>query len=111
VVRVEVAKAIYERTWLFMLSTGAGQGCDAQYLSADDVLGQNRGHMPRRSKAYRNFAAEYDRLQAERVAAFSKFAADPFSTAYLEERHVLHMDPDHMDPVELGSFMVNIDAG
>ena len=31
----------------------------------------NRGHMPRHSKVYRNFAAEYDRLQAERVAAFS----------------------------------------
>src|ERR1700756_515036 len=84
VVRVEVAKAISERTWLFVLSTGAGRGCDAQYLFADDVLDQNRGHMPRRSKAYCNFAAEYDRLQAERIAAFSKFAADPSSTAYLE---------------------------
>ena len=59
-----------------MLSMGAGAGCDAQYLFAEDVLGSNRGHMPRHSKVYRNFAAEYDRLQAERVAAFGEFVAD-----------------------------------
>ena len=82
VVPVEVAKAISERTSLIMLSMGAGTGCDAQYLFADDILGQNRGHMPRHSKVYRNFAAEYDRLQAERVAAFSEYVADVNSGAY-----------------------------
>src|SRR5438067_12791996 len=66
VVPVEVASAICERTSLFLISMGAGTGCDAQYLFADDVLGQNRGHIPRHSKVYRNFATEYDRLQAER---------------------------------------------
>ena len=71
VVPVEVAQAICERTSLFMISMGSGSGCDAQYLFADDVLGQNRGHMPRHSKVYRDFAGEYDRLQRERVAAFS----------------------------------------
>ena len=50
VVPVEVASAISERTSLIMLSMGAGSGCDAQYLFAEDVLGQNRGHMPRHSK-------------------------------------------------------------
>lgn len=51
VVPVEVAKAISERTSLIMLSMGAGTGCDAQYLFADDILGQNRGHMPRHSRS------------------------------------------------------------
>ncbi|MER8486356.1 3-methyl-2-oxobutanoate hydroxymethyltransferase [Mesorhizobium sp. M1322] len=106
VVPVEVAKAISERTSLIMLSMGAGTGCDAQYLFADDILGQNRGHMPRHSKVYRNFAAEYDRLQAERVAAFSEYVADVNSLAYPEDRHVVHMDPD-----QLGLFMEKIDAG
>jgi len=105
VVPVEVAKAISERTSLFMISMGAGTGCDAQYLFADDVLGQNRGHMPRHSKVYRNFAREYDRLQAERVAAFSEFVADVDSKAYPEDRHVVHMDP-----TELKSFMAKVDA-
>lgn len=106
VVPVEVAKAISERTSLIMLSMGAGTGCDAQYLFADDILGQNRGHMPRHSKVYRNFAAEFDRLQAERIAAFSEYVADVNSLAYPEDKHVVHMDPD-----QLGQFMEKIDAG
>ncbi|RWL13835.1 MAG: 3-methyl-2-oxobutanoate hydroxymethyltransferase [Mesorhizobium sp.] len=106
VVPVEVAKAISERTSLIMLSMGAGTGCDAQYLFADDVLGQNRSHMPRHSKVYRNFAAEFDRLQAERIAAFSEYVADVNSMAYPEDKHVVHMDPD-----QLGRFMEKIDAG
>ena len=105
VVPVEVAEAISKRTSLFMLSMGAGTGCDAQYLFADDILGQNRGHMPRHSKVYRNFAAEYDRLQAERVAAFSEYAADVASKAYPEEKHILRMDP-----AELDAFMARIEA-
>jgi 3-methyl-2-oxobutanoate hydroxymethyltransferase len=100
VVPVEVAAAVSERTSLFMISMGAGTGCDAQYLFAEDVLGQNRGHMPRHSKVYRNFAAEYDRLQAERVAAFSEFVADCNNRAYPEERHIVRMDP-----AELNAFL------
>jgi 3-methyl-2-oxobutanoate hydroxymethyltransferase len=105
VVPVEVAEAIAQRTSLFLLSMGAGTGCDAQYLFAEDVLGQNRGHMPRHSKVYRNFAAEYDRLQTERVAAFSEFVADVNSKAYPEDKHVVRMAPD-----ELARFMERIDA-
>jgi 3-methyl-2-oxobutanoate hydroxymethyltransferase len=105
VVPVEVAKAISERTSLFMISMGAGTGCDAQYLFADDILGQNRGHMPRHSKVYRNFSAEYDRLQCERIAAFSEFAADVDSRSYPESRHVVSMEPQELD-----RFMARIDA-
>jgi 3-methyl-2-oxobutanoate hydroxymethyltransferase len=105
VVPVEVAAAISQRTSLFLISMGAGTGCDAQYLFAEDVLGQNRSHVPRHSKVYRNFAAEYDRLQAERVAAFSEFVEDCNSRAYPEERHIVHMDP-----AELAKFMDAIDG-
>ena len=105
VVPVEVAKAISERTSLIMLSMGAGTGCDAQYLFAEDILGTNRAHMPRHSKVYRNFAAEYDRLQAERVAAFSEYVADVNSGTYPEDRHIVHMDPD-----ELTLFMKKVDG-
>ncbi|SMC93433.1 3-methyl-2-oxobutanoate hydroxymethyltransferase [Rhizobium sp. RU36D] len=105
VVPVEVAKAISERTSLFMLSMGAGTGCDAQYLFAEDILGQNRGHMPRHSKVYRNFAAEYDRLQQERIAAFTEYRQDVESLAYPESRHVVQMDP-----AELESFLRALDS-
>ena len=105
VVPVEVAQAISSRTSLVMLSMGAGTGCDAQYLFAEDVLGTNRGHMPRHSKVYRNFAAEFDRLQQERVAAFKEFVADVESLAYPEERHIVRMDP-----AELQKFMQKLDG-
>lgn len=106
VVPVEVAAAISERTSLIMLSMGAGTGCDAQYLFAEDILGSNRGHMPRHSKVYRNFAAEFDRLQAERIAAFSEYVADVNSGAYPEERHIVRMDGN-----ELRDFLERIDRG
>nr|WP_206078828.1 3-methyl-2-oxobutanoate hydroxymethyltransferase [Mesorhizobium camelthorni] len=92
VVPTEVAAAISERTSLFMVSMGAGTGCDCQYLFGDDLLGQNRGHVPRHAKAYRNFAAELDRLQRERIAAFSEFAAEVRSGAYPEQRHVVGIE-------------------
>lgn len=105
VVPVEVAEAISQRTSLFMLSMGAGTGCDAQYLFAEDILGTNRGHMPRHSKVYRNFAAEYDRLQQERVAAFSEFVADVNTKAYPEDKHIVRMAPE-----ELKKFQAHLDA-
>ncbi|MDE3177762.1 MAG: 3-methyl-2-oxobutanoate hydroxymethyltransferase [Pseudomonadota bacterium] len=104
VVPVEVAQEISQRTSLFMISMGAGAGCDAQYLFADDVLGQNRGHMPRHSKVYRNFAAEFERLQGERIAAFREYVADVASGAYPEPRHVVRMNPQ-----EFAAFMQRLD--
>ena len=82
---------------------GAGTGCDAQYLFAEEILGTNRGHMPRHSKVYRNLAAEYDRLQAERVAAFKEYIADVESGAYPQDSHVLRMDP-----AELAAFAARL---
>ncbi len=96
VVPVEVASAISRRVGILLWSMGAGPGCDAQYLFAEDILGTNRGHMPRHSKVYRNFAAEYDRLQAERIAAFREFIGDVASSAYPEDRHVVRMAPQEL---------------
>lgn len=92
VVPVEVASAISARLEILLWSMGAGPGCDAQYLFAEDILGENRGHMPRHAKVYRNFAAEHDRLQAERIAAFTEFRRDVASGAYPEPRHIVTMD-------------------
>ena len=75
-----------------MLGMGAGSGADAQYLFAEDVLGCTRGHRPRHARTYRNFAAEYVRLQAERVAAFAEFRADVESGAYPAAEHVVPIE-------------------
>ncbi len=91
VVPVEVASEISKRLKLLLWSMGSGPGCDAQYLFAEDILGANRGHMPRHAKVYRNFAAEFDRLQQERVAAFREYVADVRSGAYPQDKHVVRM--------------------
>jgi len=97
VVPAEVAKLISERTSLVMISMGAGAGCDAQYLFADDVLGANRGHVPRHAKVYRNFAAEYDRLQAERVAAFQEYKKDVEYGTYPAAAHEVAVNDEVLE--------------
>ena len=96
VVPSEVASEISKRTTLFMVSMGAGTGCDAQYLFAEDVLGSNTGHYPRHAKRYRDFAAEYARLQKERVAAFTEFAKDVETGAYPAASHEVGISPEEM---------------
>ena len=106
VVPVEVARTISQRLKrLSLWSMGSGPDCDAQYLFAMDILGEHRGHMPRHSKVYRNFAVEYDRLQAERIAAFKEFRADVDAGQFPEEGHVVRMVPDQLE-----SFMARLDG-
>ncbi len=104
VVPPEVATAISQRLDLLLWSMGSGPGCDAQYLFAEDILGENRGHIPRHAKVYRNFAAELDRLQQERIAAFREFRDDVASGAFPEDRHLVRMDP-----VEYEKFLEEIE--
>jgi 3-methyl-2-oxobutanoate hydroxymethyltransferase len=106
VVPPEVASAISQRLDLLLWSMGAGPGCDAQYLFAVDLLGETRGHIPRHSKVYRNFAAEYDRLQAERIAAFREYRDDVASGAFPEAKHLVPMDP-----AEYEKFLEEIERG
>jgi len=105
VVPDRVAAEISKRTSLIMLSMGAGAGGDAQYLFAEDVLGYTRGHQPRHAKVYRNFRAEFDRLQQERIAAFKEFRADVDTGAYPEARHTVPIAD-----AEFADFMKRLDA-
>jgi 3-methyl-2-oxobutanoate hydroxymethyltransferase len=104
VVPAEVAAEISRRVGILLWSMGAGPGCDAQYLFANDVLGYTEGHVPRHSRQYRDFRAEYDRLQRERIAAFTEYAADVEGGAFPENRHLVRMDP-----VELEKFIDGIE--
>jgi 3-methyl-2-oxobutanoate hydroxymethyltransferase len=103
VVPDRIAAEITRRTSLIMLGMGAGPHADAQYLFAEDVLGYTRGHRPRHAKVYRNFQAEYDRLQKERVAAFNEFKADVASGAYPQPEHIVPIED-----VEFEAFMKRI---
>jgi 3-methyl-2-oxobutanoate hydroxymethyltransferase len=100
VVPAEVAARISARTSLLTIGMGAGAGCDAQYLFACDVLGTNRGHVPRHAKVYRQLADDYDRLQRERVAAFAEFKADVASGTYPAAGHMVGIAPQELEAFE-----------
>ena len=97
VVPAEVAAEISRRTSVLVWSMGAGAQCDAQYLFANDILGYTEGHVPRHSKVYRDFRAEYARLQRERVAAFGEFVADVASGAFPAPQHLVRMAAPELD--------------
>jgi len=91
-VAAPLATEITKRTSMLTISLGSGAGCDAQYLFSADLLGENRGHIPRHAKIYRNFAAERDRLQAERVAAYREYIADVTGGAFPDDSQSVGMD-------------------
>ncbi len=97
VVPPEIASEISRRTSLFMISMGAGTGCDCQYLFTCDVLGETVGHIPKHAKVYRSFAAERARLQQERIAAFKEYHNDVQTSAFPEESQVVKALPGEVE--------------
>ncbi|HET9906967.1 MAG TPA: hypothetical protein VFQ23_10005, partial [Anaerolineales bacterium] len=60
---------------------------------------------PRHSKTYRNFRAEYDRLQQERISAFKELIADIQNGTYPESKHIVPIKND-----EFNAFMAVVDG-
>ena len=85
VVPARVAAEITKQVSILTISLGSGLECDATYLFSADLLGENRGHIPRHAKVYRNFAAEHDRLHKERVAAYGEYIADTKNQSYPQD--------------------------
>jgi 3-methyl-2-oxobutanoate hydroxymethyltransferase len=96
VVPEPVASAISARTSLFMISMGSGPYCDGQYLFSSDVLGTNRGHVPRHAKQYADLATELDRLQQLRVAAYAAFADDVANGGFPDSGRLVGIDADEL---------------
>ncbi len=92
VVPANLAGEITKRTSLLTVSLGSGGDCDVQYLFSADLLGENRGHIPRHAKVYRNFAAERDRMQDDRIAAYREYIADVTSGAFPEAGQITQME-------------------
>ena len=97
VVPDRITEAIAARTSILLFSMGAGTAGHAQYLFSTDVLGYSDWWTPRHAKQYRDFRAEFERLQRERVAAFEEFKADTESGAYPEDGHVVPVADEVLD--------------
>ena len=74
---------------LILISMGSGTGGTVQYLFATDVLGTNKGHIPRHAKVYGNIGEEESRAQALRVEAFKALKNEVDSGAYPATEHTL----------------------
>ena len=73
VIPSRLMKELSSRTSLVTISIGSGNGCDVQFLFADDILGASEGPFPRHSKQYCNLFKEAQRIQKIRVNAFKDF--------------------------------------
>ncbi|MCX6971175.1 MAG: 3-methyl-2-oxobutanoate hydroxymethyltransferase [Verrucomicrobia bacterium] len=85
---------------LILISMGSGTGGTVQYLFANDVLGTNKGHVPRHAKVYGDIGAEEERVQKLRVEAFRALHEDVLSGGYPASEHLLKMNDD-----EFGGFL------
>ena len=92
VVPHNLARFLSSQTKMLLMSLGSGSGCDTQFLFSDDILGDYDERPPRHAKAYRDFAAEHRRLQAERLAAFREYIADVQQGRFPERSHLVEMD-------------------
>ena len=105
VVPAEVASAISSRTSLFMVSMGAGAGCDAQYLFLEDIIGSHDGHYPRHAKRYRDFHSEHERLRRETVAALEEYIDDVKTGRFPAVSNLVPIEP-----AELSDFLSRLEV-
>ena len=97
VVPPKVAEVVTQKVDIMTLSMGSGSGCDGQYLFANDVLGYTKGHIPRHARVYRDFKAEYEKLQRERVAAFKEFHEDTVNKNFNDPKITVGIDDEEYD--------------
>ncbi len=99
VVPQNLARFLSSQTTMILMSLGSGSGCDTQFLFSDDILGDYDERPPRHAKTYRDFAAEYRRLQQERLAAFREYIDDVHAGRFPESRHLVEMNHALLDEV------------
>lgn len=94
-----LARFLSSQTKMILMSLGSGSGCDTQFLFSDDILGDYDERLPRHARAYRDFAAEYRRLQEERIAAFGEYIADVKNGSFPDASNLVTMDPTLLEEV------------
>jgi 3-methyl-2-oxobutanoate hydroxymethyltransferase len=108
VVPHQLASFLSSKTKMLLMSLGSGSGCDTQFLFSDDILGDYDERLPRHAKAYRDFKAENERLQQERIAAFGEYIADVNGGQFPEPSNLIDMSDDVLSEIiaEIGTDSV-----
>ena len=103
IVPFKVAEYISKNIDVFIIGMGSGTGCDAQYLFAEDILGYNKGHIPRHAKVYSDIAEDYELIKKKAEKAFKSFKEDVISKNYPSTNHDIDISEN-----EYESFVKNL---
>lgn len=79
-------------TSLVTISIGSGNAADAQFLFAEDILGQSKIQFPRHAKKYTNFDKILQNLQRERVSAFKEFKSEVKRNKFPTKKHSILLE-------------------
>ena len=79
-------------TSLVTISIGSGNAADAQFLFAEDILGQSKIQFPRHAKKYANFDKILQNLQRERVSAFKEFKSEVKRNKFPTKKHSILLE-------------------
>ncbi|PVH30667.1 3-methyl-2-oxobutanoate hydroxymethyltransferase [Pararhodobacter oceanensis] len=103
VVPDRIGQYLSENSSLITLGMGSGKYADAQYLFTEDVCGYGVNHKPRHGKIYRDMSGLLDKLQQERIAAFTAYKADVDAGSYPAAEHTVAIKDDEFD-----AFLANV---
>lgn len=96
---------ITKMTSLVTISIGSGNAADAQFLFAEDILGQSQIQFPRHAKQYANFDNLMQNLQKERVKAFKEFQSDVKKNKFPTKKHSISLEKKEL--LNFKKFMNN----
>ena len=88
----DLVEALTKKTKMLTISIGSGKKADAQFLFAEDILGQSSIDFPRHAKMYRNFSKIEDNLQKERISAFKEFVRDVKKQKFPQKKHSINIE-------------------
>lgn len=97
IVPFKVGEFISKNLEVFMIGMGSGQGCDAQYLFSEDILGYNQGHIPRHAKVYTNLTKDYEKIKIKSIKAFKDFKKEVVNNKYPEKKHDINISQREYD--------------
>ncbi|MDC0141092.1 3-methyl-2-oxobutanoate hydroxymethyltransferase [Pelagibacteraceae bacterium] len=83
---------ITKMTSLVTISIGSGNAADAQFLFAEDILGQSQIKFPKHAKQYANFDKLMQNLQKERINAFKEFKSDVKKNKFPTKKHSISLE-------------------
>ena len=83
---------ITKKTSLVTISIGSGNAADAQFLFAEDILGQSQIQFPRHAKKYSNFEKLMQKLQNERINAFREFNSEVKKNKFPSKKNLITID-------------------